>query len=329
MLRLKTVHCVWRAALAAALAWGASAQPESAEKQLAEAQELRTSGRFAEARTIYLDVLHEVLKNPSAHRLAALVLDNLGVNEQDRGEYSEAETAFNQGLAMVHAKAANDPILISLKTHLAELYIAESRPADAEAVIRPAVTALRSSSSPDRAALAIAYEDLAVVCILRRKFEEAETLLRQSQATVETDEGPDHPRLAASLLTYAGLLTAEHRYAEAVVSVDRAMKILRNAIQITKPYLASALSVAGVVYYRAGHSAEAQSSARECVELAEASLGPNHPRMVLYLSNYSVILKRAGRKNEAKEMRKRADEISGQASSSSSGGYTISAAALH
>jgi hypothetical protein len=96
MLRLKTVRYVWGTALAASLACGAAAQPESAEKQLADAQELRTFGRFAEARAIYLGLLHEVRKNPSANRLAAVVLDCLGVDDQDSGHYPEAETAFNR-----------------------------------------------------------------------------------------------------------------------------------------------------------------------------------------------------------------------------------------
>jgi tetratricopeptide (TPR) repeat protein len=333
MLRFKTVPCVWGAALAATLVSGlmptAAAQTEDFSRRLFDAQKLRARDHFAEARTAYQALLRDVRKDSSQYRLAAIVQDNLALDEQDSGDYASAETIFNHGLATMHATAPDDPIRVDLETHLAELYIAEVRSEDAEPLLRQVVAALRRSSMPAPMALSIADEDLAVVCITRHKLDEPEALLRQSQALVEKVFGPDNPRMTASLLTYAGLLTAEHRYAEAVAPAERAWQILHTgSTPIPKPYLASALSVMGAIYYHAGRQEEAAEWARQSVELAEESLGPQHPRLGLYLANYATILKQSGRKNEAKAVQKKADEVMDRHPAPGSGGYTVNVAAL-
>jgi len=329
MLCPKTVRLAWGAALAAALTCGAAAQTVDFAQRLAQAQHLQVLNRFTEARTVYRALLRDVRQDSPANRQAAVVLDNLGLDEQGRGDYAAAETAFNHGLAAVPEGAADSPVTIALKTHLAELYAAELRPEDAQPLIRQVVAVLRSSPLPDRKALSVAYEDLATVCIMLRKLQEPETLLRQAQALIETELGPSHPRLASSLLTYAGLLTVQHRYAEAVIPAERAWQILRTVSpRMPKPFLASALTVLGAVYLHVGRVAEAESCARQSVDLAEASLGLRHPRLGLYLANYAVILNRAGHKKEAKAIQKRSGEIMAQFPTGNSGGGTVNVAAL-
>jgi tetratricopeptide (TPR) repeat protein len=315
--------------MAAALASSATAQPDDFISRLHQGQQLRAHNRFGEARTVYQDLLRDVRKSSSNGRLEGLVLDDLAQDEQDRGDYAAAETAYNHGLAAVQGLSADDAVPIGLKTHLAELYIAENRPEDAEPILRQSLAALRSSTTRDPMALSVTSEDLAVVCIMRRKFAEPEPLLREAQALIENAGGQNDSRLTSSLLTYAGLLTTEHRYSEAIAPAERAWQILSsNPSSVATPYLASALGVLAAVYYYAGRLEDAEASAHKCVEMAEASLGTRHPRMVLYYTTYAVILKVAGRKNEAKVFRKKADEITEQNPSSGAGGYTVNAASL-
>jgi tetratricopeptide (TPR) repeat protein len=328
MLSRRIVPAAWGPLLAATLVCSATAQTSDFGKRLAAADQLRAQDRFAEARTSYRDLLRDVRAGSPDHRLEGLVLDHLALNEQDSGDYAAAETAFNQGLAAVSAQSAADPVLIALKTHLAEHYIAETRPEDAEPLLRQSLAAMRSNAAPDSVALAIADEDLAVVCIMRRKFDEPEALLRQSQALIENLFGPDNPKLSASLLTFAGFLTAQHRYADALAPAERAWQILyASPTPIPTPYRASAMSVLGVVYYHTGHVDKSVACARQAVDLAEASLGPHHPRLAHYLSNYAAILKWTGHKNEAKAVQKKADEIQEQNPPAGTG-YTVNVAAL-
>jgi tetratricopeptide (TPR) repeat protein len=330
MLGSNIVRCIWGTALAAVLTGSAAGQTADFSKRISEAQQLRAQDRFTEARAIYQALLRDVRDDPSSHYLAALVFDCLGIDEQDRGDFGAAETDFNHGLASAHSQSADDPLLMALQTHLSELYIAEVRPDDAEPILRQTVAALRSSAQPEPMALAVANADLAVVCIMRRRFTEPEGLLREAGVLIENEAGPKDPRLASSLLTYAGLMTAQHRYAEAVGPAERAWQLIGTSSgPIPKAYSASALNVLGAVYYHAGRLEEAESCARRSVDLAKVSIGPVHPRMGLYLANLAVILKAAGHRDQAKAVQKKADAILQQKPSSASGGYTVNIASLH
>jgi tetratricopeptide (TPR) repeat protein len=325
----KIASFAWGTALAVSLACTAAAQTADVPQRLHEAQQLRAHDHFAEARTVYQNLLRDLRKDDSDPRLEALVEDNLAVNEQDSGNYSAAETCFNHGLATLPTAPADDSVLVGLKTHLAELYIAEVRAEDAEPILRQTLAAVRHSAKPSPLALSVLSEDLAVTYIMRRKFIEPEGLLRESQWLIENEYGANDTRLVSSLLTYAGFLMAQKRFSEAVGPAERAWQLLtKSPVSIPKPYEASALSVLGVVYYHAGRMNEAEECARKAVELATNSLGAQHPRLGLYLRNYALILKTEGRKNEAKAVQKKADEIMEQHPSYTSGGYTVNVASL-
>ena len=303
----RTVHCMLGIA---ALSGIAAAQANDFAERLAQGEILRAHDRYAEARTLHATLLRDVRKARFDHRLEANVLDNLAQDDQDCGDYSAAETAFNHGLATVAGGNGDEPIQISLKTHLAELYIAENRAEDAEPLLRQSIAALQTTSRPDPVALSVADEDLAVVRIMRHKLNDTEALLHQAQALLEQYLGPDSPGLSASLLTYGGLLLAQHRYADAVEPAERAWKILNNVHAfVPKPYKASALSVLAGIYYHADRLNEAADCARQSIELAEQALGTQHPQLGFYLANYAVILRRLGRKSEAKAVQKRAESI--------------------
>lgn len=327
MLLLKYLRWVWGAALAAALAFGATTETSGVDKQLLEGRQLRAQGRYAEARQAIDALLRDTQRVPPESHLAAVVLDELGMNEGNLGNYGEGETAFNRALAILHGSAADDPALSSVKIHLAELYLAEWRPADADPLLRQASAALRSAAPTDRVALAAAYNDLAVACVMLRKHQEAETLLRQAQALIAAEFGPDDPMVANSLVPLAGALLAQRRYDEAVTVAEQAWHNLQSAsASVAEPDLAGVLNVLSVVYFHAGRTAEAESYGRQAVARAEAVLGPRHPRLGLYLANYAAILKRMGRKDQAKEMQHRADAILAQISRGA--GHTISVDAM-
>jgi len=220
-------------------------------------------------------------------------------------------------------------VLVSLQTHLAELYIAEMRPGDAEPMLRQTLGILRRAASPDWLFVARADEDLAIACLMQHKYEEPEKLLRQSLGINEDQLGPTNPRLTKGLFAFAVLLTAEHRYAEAIAPAERAWQMMHTSkLPVAKADLATASSALSTIYFRVGRTEEAVSFARQSVDWAEAAVGRHHPSVARCLSNYAYILKHTGRKNEAKEVQKRADEISKMLPPGAAGGNTVNIAAL-
>lgn len=160
MLGPRIVQCIWGTALAAVLTGSAAGQTADLSKRIVEAQELRSQDRFIEARAVYQALLRDIRKDSASHHLEALVFDCLGVDEQDRRDFGAAETAYNQGLASVQTKTPDDPALIALPTHLAELYIAEIRPDDGCGMAAPAGPIARRSACTTESAHPTSLGDL-------------------------------------------------------------------------------------------------------------------------------------------------------------------------
>jgi tetratricopeptide (TPR) repeat protein len=327
----KIARYVSVAALAATqLCIAGPAQLASFTQRLVQVEQLRAHEHYGQALAALQSLLQDIRKEESDPRLEALVLDKIALNEQETGHYTSSEIAFNHVLDALSNEPADSALLITARMHLAELYIAEVRPADAEPILRQALQSEQASAKSIPMLRSVLNEDLAVTCIMQRKFSEPEALLRESQAIIAKEYGPADPRMASSLLTYAGMMTLQHRYSDAVEPAERALDILDHGPQpVPRPYRASALSVLAVVYYRVGRNAEAVDAALKSIELATASLGPKHPRLGIYLSNYATILKGSGRKNQAKAIERQAQEIRDQYPSSTSGGYTVSVLSLH
>jgi tetratricopeptide (TPR) repeat protein len=320
---------IWGLILATTITFGAAAQTASLAERLLQGQQMHANGRNAEARTIFLSLLRDTRNDPPDDRRDAIVLDSLGLSEMDSGKYAEAETAFNRALSTLHASGAGDSVLADLKTHLAELYVVERRPTDAEPLLRQALAIRRSEESPAPVTRSLTYNVLAMACTMQGKRQEAETLLRQALALLEAELGPNDPALTGSLFAYAGLLMSEHRFADAVAPAERAWQILHsNVPDVAAPYLAGASGVLSAVYLHMGRTVDAESFARQAVELAEAAFGRDQPQVGFYLAHYAAVLKRQNRKKEALEIQHRADAILAKRPAANLGGLTINVDAL-
>jgi tetratricopeptide (TPR) repeat protein len=305
------------------------AAPQDNNDNLSAGRQLHREGLYAGARARFTAALRDAQAG-SDTRAVATILDYLGMNEEDIGDYGRAETYFNHGLSTIHPYSPHDPVLIDLETHLAELYIAEMRPGDAEPMLRRTLEVLRGATSPDWLFVARADEDLAMACVMQHKYDEPEELLRQSQGVIEGHLGSENPRLTNGLFAIAALFTAKHRYAEAVAPAERAWQILHTTnLPVSRAKLAAAWSTLSAVYFHVGRAEEAVSFARQAVDSTEAVLGRLHPCVARCLSNYAYILKHTGRKHEAKEIQKKADEISKKLPPSAADGNTVNIAALH
>jgi tetratricopeptide (TPR) repeat protein len=326
-MRHKLVLLLCGGALFAGWAPCAAAQQDNND-DLAQGRQCSLEGRYAEARA-YLTVALRNAQTGSDSRSVAMILDYLGVNAEDSGDYRQAETYFNHGLSTIHPYAPHDPVLMNLQTHLAELYTAEVRPEDAEPMLRRTLGVLRGAPPADWRLVARAEEDLALIGVMQHRYDAPEKLLRHSQGLIEAQLGPASPRLTNGLFTFAALLTAEHRYAEAVAPAEKAWQILhRRNLSLAKADLATACTALGAVYFRAGRTEEALSMARQAVDLAEAVAERDHPCTARCLSNYAYILKHTGHKDEAKGIQKRADEIAKTLPPGAADGDTVNIAAL-
>jgi tetratricopeptide (TPR) repeat protein len=330
MVSLKKLRPVQGATLVLLLASGAAAQTATAVERLAEGEQLRAQGRYAEAHKVFAALLHEAGASQLCSSLMIQVLDNQGRTEHGLGNYVEAESLLKRALSACRKDASPDDREVNqVKIHLAEVYVEERRPDDADPLLRQAAASLRNGPVPDPVSLGITYNDLAVACAMRRNWTEAEALLRQALALLEGALGVNDPVLASTLNPLAALMLAQHRYAEAVAPAERAWKILQaDAPHIADKDLAGSLDALGVVYWRNGRMREAEACAGQAAAMAEAIYGPDHPYVGYYLANYAAILKQLNRKTEAAKAAKRANAILAQSARDNPTQHTVSVNAL-
>jgi tetratricopeptide (TPR) repeat protein len=315
-------------ALLAACACIAAAQPVVTQpiagigKNLGEAFRLRSEGRYSEAQGIFAELRREAERDQPGTGALAQALDCEALNEQAMGHYLEAERLLHRALAIL-AKVADDSTVAVAKTHLAELYLEERRPRDAEPLLREAAGNLSGLS------LATSLEDLAVVDVWKQKYSEAEQLLRRALNLTEAELGGRDPLLTGSLQPLALVLTLEHRGDEAVELAERAWRIVQAASRpVPPPDRACTLNALAVIYLRAGRPRQALPYAQESLAIAEQLFGPAQPKLAFYLQTNAAVLKQSGQKREAKAMEQRAQAIRVQSARDNPARLTVSVSSL-
>jgi len=109
--------------------------------------------------------------------------------------------------------------------HLAELFRATNRLADAGSLFRRALAIDEASLGPDHPNVARDLNNLAELLRATNRLAEAEPLYRRALAVDETSLGPNHPNVAIRLNNLALLLLATGSLAEAAPLVRRHLVI--------------------------------------------------------------------------------------------------------
>ena len=126
-----------------------------------------------------------------------------------------------------HADAAgiNVPTL-RLRNELGVMYLTKSLYAEAEPLMRRALTINEASLGPDHPDVTRDLNNLASLLQVTNRLADAELLRRRALAIAEAGFGPDHPKVAIRLNNLASLLQATNRLAEAEPLMRRALVIL-------------------------------------------------------------------------------------------------------
>ena len=98
---------------------------------------------------------------------------------------------------------------------LAQLYAAQARPADAEALFKQAIAIRETALGPDNLLVADALVQLAYFYQAQSRYQEAEAAFKRALSIREKAFGPDSPEIVNSLEALAGLYEATGRKAEA------------------------------------------------------------------------------------------------------------------
>lgn len=181
--------------------------------------------------------------------------------------------------------------------------------AEAEPLLRQALSILETALGPDHPDVAISLNNLASLLLEINRLAEAEPLFRRALLIHDGTYGPDHPSVAIDLGNLAGLLADTSRPAEAEPLLRRALAILERAYGPDHPDVATALNNLAQLFKGTGRPAEAEPLLRRALAIGERASGPDHPDVATRLNNLAQVLQATDRLPEAEPLMRRAAAI--------------------
>eukprot|EP00752_Nemacystus_decipiens_P012244 g10853.t1 len=140
---------------------------------------------------------------------------------------------------------------------------------------------------------------LAIVGLLRGKYEEAGPLYERSLAIYEKVYGPDHPAVATALNNRAALLMKQGEYDEAGALYERSLAIRGKVFGPDHPAVATALNNRAGLLRAQGKYDDAGPLYERSQAIREKVLGRDHPLVAQSLNNRAGLLNKQGKYEEA------------------------------
>jgi tetratricopeptide (TPR) repeat protein len=256
----------------------------------------------------YDAVFVEAAKQRAESRELA-ILEGTAALAQFRGDpkpawNEKALSAFQRALALSDATA--QPMeWASAAVRVAFVLKDLARYAEAEPLLREALTWRESKLAPNDLEIATALNNLAELLRVTNRLAEAEPLMRRALTIDEAAYGPEHPDVARALNNLAQLLQATNRLAEAEPLMRRALAIDEAAYGPKHPDVARDLNNLASLLQATNRLAEAEPLMRRVVSIVEKSLGAYHPNVTISLNNLASLLQATHRLAEAEPLSRR------------------------
>ena len=137
-------------------------------------------------------------------------LNNLALLYQSQGRYAEAESLYQEALALRKKLLGEDhPDVATTLNNLALLYESQGRYAEAEPLYQEALALIKKLLGENHLYLATTINNLAVLYESQGRYAEAESLYQEALALIKKLLGENHPRVADGLNNLALLYWAQ------------------------------------------------------------------------------------------------------------------------
>lgn len=149
---------------------------------------------------------------------------NAGDDAYVRGNYAEAERQYQAAVAKAQKLNPTDGLTLICMRSLGQVYVAQGRTAEAEAIYKKRVELLKESPK-DAAYGSTVYDDLATFYILAGRIEEAKPAYDGAIALTKIAYGDDDVRVMERVDYYVQMLKANNYETEALQLQKRAVSI--------------------------------------------------------------------------------------------------------
>lgn len=230
--------------------------------------------------------------------------NNLGAIQRAKGNPREAEASYRKAMEIL--RAANDfESLAPVLSNLGTLYAADrARYAEAEAMQREALQ-IRERNGRNDPQLGNSYSALAQLLQARDRFEESEAMHRKALQVHEATLPARHPQLARDRANLAFLYRTTNRLAEAEAMYLRSLVDFEQSVGRKHPDYATTLNNIAKIRAEVGDRKTAASLYRQAIATWEDSLGADHPNVAAGLSNLADLLRVEHRYEQAAQLLRR------------------------
>jgi tetratricopeptide (TPR) repeat protein len=253
------------------------------------------TGKFTNAEPYYQKVL-EWREKDSKHDIDDLfeVLMYLGSIYRNQQRFKESEEMFQRGVKLYAGKGPKKALFhATFLAALANLYMDQDRPKEAEAAVRNALEVRNTTFLKAAFKLYLMYDVLGRALVLQSRYTEAESYLKQSLAEAEKDK--NERQVSISKANLAFMYSNLDKYAEAKKLLDEVMVQVSKSAGSESSDAATIHSNMGQIALATDKYQEAEDHLLRAIEIHERNLGPDHASVAFDLGKIAQLYRNQGK----------------------------------
>lgn len=263
---------------------------------------VRKQANFQESESIYRYTLNNraLLLGPE-HFDTMHTEYGLALLYEDQARYTEAEKYCQEALddRIGESYFAEDAMIMNYKHTLANIFKCQSRPDEAETLIREVITWRKNELGIQNLDTLLSQLLLGHLLLQQNKYEDAEKLFRHVHEGRKNVLGVESP-FTLSVFRDLGLaIEALNRFSEAEAIFRDAFAICQKMSNPSQTDLIWVTFYLARTRWRQGKLAEAEEMFRACLEIRETMLGKDHDDTMISIIAVGQCLQQQGKNAEA------------------------------
>jgi tetratricopeptide (TPR) repeat protein len=231
------------------------------------------------------------------------------VSAAEQKKFAAAEQFMS--LAMREAERFNqsDPRLGSTYNTSGLIYMADSKPKEAEPAYRRALAVFEKAYGTKSLDVGNVAYNLSGALMRQGKYDGAEPLLRRTLEIYQAVLGKESPKVAQVYFQLGDTQRHLHDYEEGEANLKRAADMRESLNGMESPELAAALNSLALCYTAENKYGQAEPLYKLSLNIREAKYGLNHQEVVESLDNYAAMLREAGHVKDGDKLTTLADAV--------------------
>jgi len=235
------------------------------------------------------------------------LLNQVGLYLRGRAQYTEAQVAYKQAIAIGEAANGPDHPIVAVRVSNLGIVLRDLGDLDgARQAFERALKIDEAAYGPDHPIVAMRVNNLGNILRDLGDLDDARQAFERALKIDEAAYGPNHPEVATDTNNLGGVLRDLGDLDGAGHSFERALRIDEAAFGPDHPNVARDVNNLGGVLRDPSDLDDARHAFERALKIDEAAFGPDHPNVARDLNNLGMVRQDLGELEGAKEAYARA-----------------------